>query len=171
MKNVVRNLCMLGIMALASLCMAEPAFAAETQETNIIEETLTDHPLGVQVILAGAESAALNYTQEELDLMAAIIECEAGGECYEGKIAVGAVIMNRINSDRFPNTLEEVVYQKGQFSPAASGKLANVLARGAREDCYDAARAVFAGENTIGDKLFFNCGKGQGIQIGNQHFY
>ena len=171
MKNVVRNLCMLGIMAMASLFLAEPIFAAETQETSIIEETLTHHPMGVQVVLAGAEIAKPSYTQEELDLMAAIIECEAGGESYEGKIAVGAVIMNRINSDRFPNTLEEVVYQRGQFSPAASGKLARVLAQGAREDCYEAARDVYAGANPIGDKLFFNCGKGQGIQIGNQHFY
>lgn len=114
---------------------------------------------------------AVSYTQADLDLMAAIIECEAGGECYEGKIAVGAVIMNRVNSDRFPNTIEEVVYQKGQFSPAASGKLGRVLARGASEACYEAAKDVFNGANTIGDKLFFNCGKGQGIQIGNQHFY
>ncbi|MGI6095112.1 MAG: cell wall hydrolase [Lachnospiraceae bacterium] len=120
---------------------------------------------------AYASAEAVSYSQADLDLMASIIECEAGGECYEGKIAVGAVILNRVRSDRFPDTLEGVIYQSGQFSPAASGKLSRVLARGASEACYEAARDVFAGANTIGDKLFFNCGGGKGIQIGNQHFY
>ena len=52
-------------------------------------------------------------SNQDLDLMAAIIECEAGGESYEGKIGVGAVILNRIRSSEFPNTLSEVIYQSG----------------------------------------------------------
>lgn len=117
-----------------------------------------------------AETAA-SVSQDDLDLMAAIIECEAGGESYEGKVAVGAVVMNRVNSSKFPNTISEVIYQRGQFSPVASGKLSRVLSRGAREDCYEAARDVLNGANTVGDKLFFSAGSGKGIQIGNQHFY
>ena len=69
--------------------------------------------------------------------MAAIIECEAGGESYEGKVGVGAVIMNRIRSGEFPNTLSEVIYQSGQFEPTWTGKLSNVLSRGASEACYE----------------------------------
>ena len=57
----------------------------------------------------------------ELKLMAAIIFCEAGDQSYTGKVAVGAVIMNRIASGRFPNTLEGVIYQRGQFTPAMTG--------------------------------------------------
>ena len=114
---------------------------------------------------------AVSVSQDDLDLMAAIIECEAGGESYEGKVAVGAVVMNRVNSSKFPNTISEVIYQRGQFSPVASGKLSRVLSRGAREDCYEAARDVLNGANTVGDKLFFSAGSGKGIQIGNQHFY
>ena len=110
-------------------------------------------------------------SDSDLALMAAIIECEAGGESYEGKIGVGAVIMNRIRSNKFPNTLSEVIYQSGQFTPAATGKLASVLARGASQACYDAARDVFAGANTIGDRLFFHAGSGNGLTIGNQTFY
>ena len=83
-----------------------------------------------------------------------IIECEAGGESYEGKIGVGAVILNRIRSSEFPNTLSEVIYQSGQFEPVWTGKLASVLSRGANADCYAAARDVFAGANTIGECLF-----------------
>lgn len=107
----------------------------------------------------------------DLDLMAAIIECEAGGESYEGKIGVGAVIMNRIRSSQFPNTLSEVIYQNGQFEPVWTGKLSTVLSRGANADCYAAAQDVFAGANTIGERLFFHAGSGNGLTIGNQTFY
>ena len=57
-----------------------------------------------------------------------ILQCEAGSS-YEGMIAVGTVIMNRIASSRFPDTLKEVVYQPGQFGPAMTGKLDRVLAQ------------------------------------------
>jgi len=136
-----------------------PAPAEEAAESEEVTETEETAAAGIEV------------ADSDLALMAAIIECEAGGESYEGKIAVGAVVINRVNSSQFPGTVTDVVYQSGQFSPVASGKLATVLARGAREDCYEAARDVFNGANTIGDKLFFSAGSGQGIQIGNQHFY
>lgn len=133
---------------------AEPLETANAQQT-------------VQV----SANAEVSASKADLDLMAAIIECEAGGESYEGKVGVGAVIMNRIRSPKFPNTLSEVVYQSGQFTPAASGKLASVLGRGASQACYDAARDVFAGANTIGERLFFHAGGGNGLTIGNQTFY
>lgn len=114
---------------------------------------------------------AVFATSSELDLLAAIIECEAGGESHEGKVAVGAVIMNRIASASFPNSISGVVYQKGQFTPAASGKLSRVLARGARSDCYQAAQDALNGQNPVGSCLYFNSGRGKGIQIGNQHFF
>lgn len=112
-----------------------------------------------------------NVSDSDLALMAAIIQCEAGGESHTGKVAVGAVIMNRIASSQFPDTISAVVYQSGQFSPVASGKLARVLAEGARSDCYDAAIEALSGENPVGDCLYFNSGSGRGIQIGNQHFF
>lgn len=116
-------------------------------------------------------AAVSNVSNSDLDLMAAIIECEAGGESYEGKIGVGAVILNRMRSSEFPNTLSEVIYQSGQFEPVWTGKLASVLSRGANADCYAAARDVFAGANTIGERLFFHAGGGSGLTIGNQTFY
>ena len=107
----------------------------------------------------------------ELDLLAAIIHCEAGGESRTGKVAVGAVVLNRVASGSFPNTITDVIYQGGQFSPAASGILAQTLAQGVDADCYEAACAALNGENPVGGCLYFNSGYGQGIQIGNQHFY
>ena len=90
---------------------------------------------------------------------------------HTGKVAVGAVIMNRIRDSRFPDSISEVVYQSGQFSPVASGALSRVLSQGAREDCYAAAREALGGSNPVGNSLYFNSGRGKGIQIGNQHFY
>lgn len=118
-----------------------------------------------------ATEAAVNVGNGELDLLAAIIQCEAGGESHTGKVAVGAVIMNRVRSGQFPNTITEVVYQSGQFSPVASGILSSVLSQGARSDCYQAAQESLNGSNPVGGALYFNSGSGRGIQIGNQHFY
>lgn len=113
----------------------------------------------------------MSASDSELALLAAIIQCEAGGESNTGKVAVGAVIMNRVRSSQFPNSITEVVYQSGQFSPVASGILSSVLSQGARSDCYQAAQEALAGSNPIGNALYFNSGSGRGQQIGNQHFY
>ena len=103
-----------------------------------------------QVSQAGASMSA---SDSELALLAAIIQCEAGGESHTGKVAVGAVIMNRVRSSQFPNSITEVVYQSGQFSPVASGILSSVLSQGARSDCYQAAQealdAIAAKETAV----------------------
>ncbi len=116
-------------------------------------------------------NSAVSVSNGELALLAAIIQCEAGGESHTGKVAVGAVIMNRVRSSSFPDTISEVVYQSGQFSPVSNGSLSTVLAQGARSDCYQAAQEALDGSNPIGDALYFNSGYGRGIQIGYQHFY
>ena len=105
-------------------------------------------------------------------LLAALIECEAGGESYEGMLAVGSVVMNRVESSSFPNTVVGVIYQAGQFSPVASGRFATVLARGAGSTCVQAANEVLAGKRTI-DALYFrrNTGIIEGTVIGNHVFY
>lgn len=139
------------------------AEAVQPEQGQAAEETEADS--------SQAAAQEVSVSTSDLDLMAAIIECEAGGESYEGKVGVGAVIMNRIRSGEFPNTLSEVIYQSGQFEPTWTGKLSNVLSRRASEACYAAAQDVFAGANTIGDRLFFHAGGGSGLTIGNQTFY
>ena len=118
-----------------------------------------------------ADSGSSSYSASDLDLMAAIIYCEAGNQSYEGQVAVGAVVMNRVNSSSFPNTISEVIYQSGQFTPASSGSLASALANGVPSTCYDAASAAMAGENPVGSALYFNGGSGSGMQIGDHQFY
>lgn len=113
-------------------------------------------------------------SSSELAIMAAIIYCEAGAEPYQGQLAVGSVIMNRIRSSAFPNTLTGVLYQKSQFTPVMSGRFAVVLANGlATDSCYQAAQAVLSGTNVVPDCLFFRTVIDgiDGQIIGTQIFY
>lgn len=108
----------------------------------------------------------------DIAILAALIQCEAGGESYEGKLAVGSVVMNRVRSSHFPDTLAGVIYQSGQFTPVASGRFAAVLAEGANESCFKAARETLGG-NITNDCLYFRRNNGSilGMVIGNHVFY
>ena len=121
-----------------------------------------------------AASNAAVKDVDDLTLMAAIIYCEAGAEPYETQLAVGAVIMNRLQSGRYANTLYGVIYQKGQFTPAGNGKLARVIAQGrATESCYKAARAALAGEDNTNGCYRFNDYNGtqNGLRYGGMVFW
>lgn len=69
-----------------------------------------------------------NYTDAQLRLLSALIYCEANAESYKGKLAVGIVVMNRVRSSRYPDTLKGVIYQRYQFSPVRNGSLNRALA-------------------------------------------
>jgi spore germination cell wall hydrolase CwlJ-like protein len=89
-------------------------------------------------------------------LLANLIYCEAGGESYSGQVAVGSVVMNRVLSSVFPDTITGVIYQSGQFSPVASGRLALALAEGkATGSCYQAADEVMGGTTNVGSCVYF----------------
>ena len=108
---------------------------------------------------SGAETTygdAVEASVSDLDLFAAIIYCEAGGESYECQLAVASVIMNRVKSGNFPNTLYDVIYQRGQFSPARSGKLSRAISRGsASSSCYQAAQEALNGADNTNGCLYF----------------
>lgn len=80
------------------------------------------------------------YDANDLDVLSRIIEAEAGGEPYQGKIAVGQVILNRVVSTEFPNSIKSVVYQSGQFSPVMNGSINNK----ASDDSIRAAKEVLS---------------------------
>lgn len=111
-------------------------------------------------------------TDSDLYLLGAIIQCESEGEPYEGKLAVGSVVMNRVKSSYFPNTISGVIFQKGQFSPVASGRYAYRLQAGVNSECLQAAQEVLDGKITL-NCLFFRTNNGivTGTVIGNHVFY
>ena len=116
-------------------------------------------------------STGTSASSSDLDLLAALIYCEAGNQSRDGKVAVGAVVLNRVASGSFANSISGVIYESGQFTPAMTGWLDQVVASGASSDCYEAAQAALNGENPVGSALYFNVGSGRGTQIGAHQFY
>lgn len=118
-----------------------------------------------------AQAASVSASASEQQLLAALIFCEAGNQPYEGQVAVGAVVMNRVRSGSYPNSIAEVIYQSGQFTPAMTGWLDSVLAGGGYTDsAMQAAADALAGSNPVGECLYFSTG-GYGLQIGDHFFH
>ena len=120
----------------------------------------------------------VNYGEYTTDadsalLLAALIQCEAGGETYEGQLAVGAVVMNRVRSAAYPDTIHAVIYASGQFTPARSGKVNRVLESGKiKQSCIDAANEAISGVSNVGDRTHFRRVNGrEGLVIGHHVFY
>lgn len=116
----------------------------------------------------------VTFTDGDRYLLANLIYCEAGGEPYEGQLAVGSVVINRVLSSKFPDTVVGVIYQNRQFSPVASGRLELALgANKATARCYQAADEAMSGVTNVGNCLFFRTPiEGlTGINIGGHVFY
>lgn len=127
---------------------------------------------GLQTKLTSKIEDTLKEEEERAEeLLASIIFCEAGNQSFTGQVAVGAVVLNRMANEAYPDTMEEVIYQPGQFCPAGSGWLDRVRSTdGYTESAMQAAEAALAGENPIGDCLYFDQG-GYGYQIGAHCFH
>ena len=142
---------------------------AEAQAKAAAEEAARLAAEAQQAALA-AQTAAIST--EELKLLANIIYCEAGSESHVGKVAVGNVIMNRVKSASQPNTITEVIYAKGQFSPVRNGSLQRALSSDkADAACYQAAIEALAGAQPVGGKLFFRRNNGRSGQVIGHHVF
>jgi len=120
----------------------------------------------------GLSSIRSNYTSEDLYWMSRIIHAEAEAEPYTGKIAVGNVVLNRVKSSSFPNTVKGVIfeYYRGipQFSPVADGTIYNNPSSASIQ----AAKDAFNGVNIVGSSTyFFNPDKAAGSWIVNNKIY
>ncbi len=117
----------------------------------------------------------VNFAEGDRYLLANLIYCEAGGESYTGQVAVGSVVINRVLSSVFPDTVTGVIYQSRQFSPVASGRLALALAEGrATGSCYQAADEVMKGTTNVGGCVYFRTpvdGVTPKYRIGGHIFY
>ncbi len=144
---------------------AEAAALAYEQRIKEQEENLTALKAKLAEEIRMAELAAqsswrdiseVSFGDGDRYLLANLIYCEAGGESYSGQVAVGSVVMNRVLSSVYPDTVTGVIYQSGQFSPVASGRLALALAEGrATSSCYQAADEVMSGTTNVGNCVYF----------------
>ena len=111
---------------------------------EVVEETTTTTTTTMTTEAPTTTAPATKTDSTDLDLLAKIIYLEAGGCTYRHKQLVGCVVINRVNSSKFPNTIEDVVYQKNQYYPRGSKYLANAKPD---SECYEIARDLLANGN------------------------
>ena len=158
--------------AQAKAAAEEAAQLAAQAQAKAAEEAARIEAEAQQAALAAQAAQTAAISSEELKLLANIIYCEAGSESYVGKVAVGNVIMNRVKSALQPNTITEVVYAKGQFSPVRNGSLQRALSSDkADAACYQAAIEALAGAQPVGGKLFFRRNNGRSGQVIGHHVF
>ena len=163
---------------------AEAAALAYEQELKKQEEDLAALRAKLAEEIRMAELAAqsswrdiseVSFAESDRYLLANLIYCEAGAEPYNGQVAVGSVVINRVLSSVYPDTVTGVIYQSGQFSPVASGRLALALSEGrATASCYQAADEVMGGTTNVGNCVYFRTpvdGINPKYRIGGHIFY
>ncbi|MCR5100858.1 MAG: cell wall hydrolase [Butyrivibrio sp.] len=115
---------------------------------------------------------AVEAGADEVKLLAALIQCEAGNQSYEGKVAVGAVVMNRVKSGAYANNIQGVIYASGQFTPALNGTVDRVYLSGnIASSCVEAAQAAINGETTVGGCTHFRRAGGHDGQVIGAHVF
>jgi spore germination cell wall hydrolase CwlJ-like protein len=158
------------IDALSSVISAQDENIAALQKQY--EEELAKSRLAAQS--TWRDISEVTFDEGDRRLLANLIYCEAGAEPYEGKVAVGAVVINRVLSSIYPNTVVGVIYQNKQFSPVNDGHLALALTyEKANSDCYKAADEAMSGYTNVGQCVYFRTPiEGlEGIKIGGHIFY
>lgn len=144
-------------------------FATDYGKTN---KEIEDEERAAELKKLSKNQGEVPTSVSDVTLLAALIQAEAGNQPYEGKLAVGAVVMNRVRSGAYPNTIIGVITAPGQFPPATNGTVSGIVARGPSASCIEAAQAAVAGQTTVGGALHFGrVGKAPGVVIGNHVFY
>lgn len=112
-------------------------------------------PVGRDVVVTAGSapitSGDMAYQQDVVYWLSHIINAESCNQPLAGKIAVGNVVLNRVNSSRFPNTVYEVIFQSGQFTPVSNG----AIRREPTAESVIAAKLCLDGANTAGNALYF----------------
>lgn len=142
---------------------------AEERQARLAAAQQQASSMGSYIIAVDAKISrgTISLSDYEMLLLATMIYCEAGNQGWEGQTAVGYVIMNRVRSALYPNSLEAVLRQSKQFEPAGSGRFDLYLKREQDPDlpnvvsqsCWNAARTVVNGTSNVGDSLFFRTWK------------
>ncbi len=161
----------------AALAEAKAAEEAAEAERKALEEAAAAQNQGNSSSGSSGTTSGGSYEggAGEVDMLAALLDCEAASD-YDSRLAVATVIMNRVADSRFPNSVEGVIYQKGQFPPASSGKLAGIMANGASSLSYQVAADALAGArlgSVSGCLYFLSAGSTSrdGVNVGGNIFF
>ena len=177
---LICTVCMTGFTAKAASVEGNVrhsrSIAVQTRETIRVQKIrLKQAVLEKEQKIRAKREARKKQEQKELkkqqELLAALIFCEVGNQPYKGQVAVGAVVLNRIKSKTYPDSMKEVIYQRGQFGPAGSGWLNRVLQnKSYTKTAWKAAADALKGKDPINGGLYFNQG-GSGKKIGDHYFH
>lgn len=154
-----------------TICTGDEEVVTETATTNVetVKETITE--------TVNEETYYNGYTKYEIYELAKIIMCEAEGESQKCKEYIGQVIINRVNSNDFPNTIHNVIFDGYQFSPTFDGRWDYVEPN---EACYEAAYKVINADEPLTNALYFEACRGDSwhsrnltfiTQLSNTKFY
>ena len=131
---------------------------SQKQVIKTTESTKTTRSTTVQVRPIVSKNAAIQYTASDLNLLARLITAEAGGESHSAQVAVGAVVVNRVKSSSFPNTISAVINQKTrgnyEFTPVLNGN----INRTPQANAVKAANEALSGNDPTSNALFFYSG-------------
>lgn len=170
-------------LLLASLLYASPAFAYPIKQGSTLSDSLNENKLTQQEfaavkphkdelnLISVRKTAAttkpnttskskkekpvkISLTDNEIDLLARLVRAEAQTEPFEGKIAVACVVLNRVESRKFPDTIKEVIYAPGQFQPVQNGE----INKPADEESIKAVKAALSEQRNLapGSLFFYN---------------
>lgn len=133
--------------------VVETGAVTEAPATEAVAETEYVEPTEIET----------SYTEEELDLLARIINAEAGSSWIpdEVQLYVGSVVLNRVKSDRFPDTIKDVIYQKGQYSPTWNGSINKKPSQRA----IDNAKYLLENGSVLPDGVVFQANFRQGSSV------
>ena len=139
----------------AAIKVAEEKKAAEEAKKNASVSSEKKSSSGQSASSQTTQNASIAASADEETLLAALVQCEAGGTSVQCMTAVGAVVVNRVRSGGFANSIYGVIYQRGQFGPASSGRLEARLASGVSASARQAARAALNGSDPTGGAKYF----------------
>lgn len=151
---------------------AEFASVEFTVDHGKTKQEIEDEERAKELKKLSKNQGAVPTSVSDVTLLAALIQCEAGSQSYEGQLAVGAVVMNRVRSGGYPNSIIGVITAPGQFPPATNGKVAAVVSRGPKASCVQAAQAAVNGETNVGTATHFGrVGAHAGVVVGSHVFW
>ena len=152
---------------------AAAAAAGSSSDSSSSSDTSASASSSASSSTGAAQNPSYAASADEETLLAALVQCEAGGTSVQCMTAVGAVVVNRVRSGSFANSIYGVIYQSGQFGPASSGRLESRLASGVSASARQAARAALSGSDPTGGAKYFKLASSghAGTVIGPIVFY
>ena len=137
-----------------NLSVATTSTVKQPKHSVAIKATVKQpkHSVATKTTVKKLSPRSKNYTSSDVNLLARIITAEAGGTSYNDQVSVGAVVLNRVKSNLFPNSIRAVIYQKSQFTPVTNGSINKTVQPSALKAAYSA----LSGNDPTNKALYFH---------------